>query len=79
MNYIGPNDSQGTRLFIDGVQVASETTKFSESRSAGDGRIVLGRLLTNVDAFYGSVQVDELIFFNQALTSGEIDDLYNAF
>ena len=46
------------------------------SPSTGDGRIVVGKSFTNYDGPYGSVEVDELIFFNQAFTSDDIMSLY---
>ena len=74
-NYIGPSD--GVRLFIDGEQVASDTTKYERSYSAGNGSIVLGRRFTQTqrNQKYGSGHVDELIFVNQALTLQQIASL----
>ena len=63
LNYIGPNNEQGIRVFSDGAEVASDTVKdTSNSYPAGDGRIVVGRYLTNQDQKYASIQVDELIY-----------------
>ena len=42
---------------------------------SGDGRVVVGRIYTNSDRQYGSVDVDELLFFNQALGEQQIRDL----
>ena len=38
----------------------------------GDGRIVFGRFYTDVDDRYASVQMDQLLFFNHALTAPEM-------
>ena len=81
MNYMGPNHGQGIGMFIDGAEVASDTIKETGSTPAPlqlDGRIVVGRRYTNRDKDYASVQVDELIYFNQALTDEEIRSIYNS-
>ena len=57
--------------------MASDTTKAPSARPPGDGRIVVGRRYTDRDQQYSSVQVDELIFFNKALTTTDIALLYN--
>ena len=77
LNYLGPNDGEGVAIYYDGREVANETLKLSNSNSAGDGRIVVGRRLTNQDISYASVQVDELIFFNEALTRVHVQSIYN--
>ena len=77
MNYIGPNDGEGVRIYYNG-EVASKTTKTEGSYSAGDGKITVGRYYTNTDALYASFQVDELIFFNQILSNDNINLLYTA-
>ena len=81
MNYIGPNDGEGIKLFLDGTEVASDRNlyKYSEPGSAGDGRIVLGRPFTNKDQNYTSVQVDEITYFNSSLSNGEIQLLARGF
>ena len=42
--------------------------------------LYVGRYTTDLDRIrdYASVMVDELIFFNQALSNDDIDALYNA-
>ena len=58
--------------------MASDTTKSGGSRSAGDGRIVVGKRYTDKDQDYASVQVDELIYFNASLISDEVQSIYNS-
>ena len=77
MNYLGPNNGQGIRIYYNGTEVASDTTKTSYRLSAGDGRIVVGRYRTNRNDHYGNMQVDELIFFNEALSQDDITMLHN--
>ena len=43
----------------------------------GDSRVVFGRYDTDWDGKYATVQVDELVFFNQALDSSEVMELYS--
>ena len=71
-NYIGPQDGQGIRIYYDGIETGSDTTKDGDSEQVGEGRIVIGRLATDEDADYASVEVDELMFFNMKLTEPEI-------
>ena len=78
LNYIGPNDGQGIIMYYDGAVVVSDTSKYLVSRSAGDGRIVVGRRFTNSNQHYASVQVDELIYFNQVLTGAEVQSIYSS-
>ena len=65
-------------MYINGTEVASDTTKHEGSYSPGDGRIVVGRYYTDKDRDYASVQVDELIYFDAALTSDDVQLIYNS-
>ena len=76
LNYIGPNNGEGIRIFYDGQEVVSDTDMSEGSYSAVDGRIVVGRYYTSMDERYWSIQIDELIFFNQALQNNDIAALY---
>ena len=78
LNYIAPNRGEGIRIFYNGAEVASGTTKSEGSYSTGDGKIVVGRFDTINDEHYASVYVDELIIFNRSLSSVEISTMYNA-
>ena len=78
LNYIGPQISEGIRIYVNGTEVKSDTTKTSGSLRAGDGRIVVGRHYTDRDGYYASVQVDELIYFDAALTTDNILSIYNS-
>ena len=75
LNYIGPNSGQGILMFMDGQEVASVTTNMPRSGSgAADGRVVVGKLFS-VGEHYASVEIDELIFFNQTLNLDQIKAL----
>ena len=76
LNYIGPKDGEGIKIFIKGAQVASDTITSRGPYPTGDGRIVVGKKNTDEqNLFYASVQVDELRFFNRYLTQEEISVL----
>ena len=80
LNYLGPFQLQGIQIYVNGENVAAQPVKSDSSTfSAGDGRIVVGRLLTDSDQGYASVMVDELIYFNTQLNFQDIEalnDLY---
>ena len=78
LNYIGPNVGQGIILYNNGEEWRSDTNKYGGTYSAGDGKIVVGREYTTIDDSYTSMQIDELIYFNQALSDDEIQLIYNA-
>ena len=75
MNYIGPNEGEGIRIYENGTEVVSDTTKYATSKPAADGRIVVGRYNPYEDSYYTTVTVDELIFSNRSLTFEEINYL----
>ena len=78
LNYLGPNNGQGIRIYYNATEVGSDTSKTVETKVAADGRIVVGRALTNYNHFYASIHIDELIFFNQALSLEEIRTIHAA-
>ena len=75
VNYIGPNDGQGIRVY--GMEVACSVTR-DAAHPAGDGRVVVERRYIDEDREYASMEIDELIFFNKALSTTDIERLYNA-
>ena len=77
LNYIGPNDGEEIRVYYNGQEEVNGVTA-DATRSAGDGRIVVGRRYIDEDSQYASMQIDELIFFNKALSTTDIERLYNA-
>ena len=77
LNYLGPNNGQGIEIYYNGVRKKTKSLKNTRSYSAGDGRIVVGWHYTNFDRlYYASMQIDELLFFNRALTAAEISNCY---
>ena len=75
MVFHGPNEGEGITVYHDGVQVASDTTKWPYSfppYRPGDGTFVIGRFYTDRGEDYSSVEVDELTLWNRNLTQQEI-------
>ena len=78
LNFIGPNEGQGIRIYNDGRLIGTDTTKFNASFTQSDGRIQIGRADLNVAGtantmqFYASVDVDDLLIYNRSLTEPEI-------
>ena len=77
LNYLGPNFGEGIRIYFDGTVRTFGRVMTASEVSAGDGRIVMGRHYTDLDQNYASVQVDELIFFNQALSPSDVTALWH--
>ena len=75
LNFLGPNDEEGIRIYQNGKHVGNHTSMAQSSNTEPNGRIGIGRSFTEVGDFYGSVQVDELLFFNRNLTEAEITQL----
>ena len=77
LNFIGPDD--GIRAYHDGAEVGSDTNIHGNGKDNGDRRIVIGRYFVKSAVSYSSVQVDELLFFDQMLTDPEITMLSQLF
>ena len=75
-NYLGTND--GVTLIYNGVEVSRSQTKTVVTRSVGDGRIVVGRYKTNANTNYVTMHIDELMFFDQSLSSSLVQAIYNS-
>ena len=66
-------------MYYDGQEVESDTGKdTTRSYIFGDGRTVVGRLYTDQNDSYSSVQVDELMYFNASLTSDDVQSIYDS-
>ena len=78
LNYIGPDDGEGCQIYLDGIEAGSDFTKLTGMPiNSGNGRVVVGRIYTDTDGQYGGVDVDELLFFNQALGDQQIWSIKN--
>ena len=77
LNYIGPDNGQGIRIYHDGVQTGSDNITSEETFLAGEDWVVVGRFYTKRNQEYATVDVDELLFFNQELSDQEIMNIAN--
>ena len=76
INFIGAEE--GAEAYIDG-RLQSRRAKYKQAgrHTAGAGRVVVGRFSTEQDLSYTSLEMDELLFVNQTLTTEEITSLNN--
>ena len=80
LNYIGRIDGEGFRVYHDGVLVGNATWKRqydiypSQTVGESNGIIAVGTLYYAVDLsrYYTSMQIDELVMFNETLDPDEI-------
>ena len=72
MNYIGPNSGQGIWVYQNAELVANAATLYTQHTSPGDGEIAIGKLHIETPGDYGSVVVDEMVFFEETLGIDEI-------
>ena len=78
MNYIGPNPGQGIQIHEDGVQTGSDDkVQETAEKQPGDGRVLVGRRFTDRNTEYSSVEIYELVFFNNKLTTKEVRMIYS--
>ena len=78
-NFLGMNDGQGINIYHNGILVGIDSSFAKRSKSKCTSirpRIVVGKFSTNPNFFHipinSTVHVDELKFFNGALTQAEI-------
>ena len=79
--YNSPSNGHGLWLFKDGALKDYDLHAYGSStiNAAGDGQVVFGRSFVDEDDRYTNVEIDELIFFNEALSDGEVRELYNMY
>ena len=79
LNYLGPNNGQGIRVYYDGVQTKSDEMKETlvNPYQPGDGRVVLGRELIDSNSRYASADIDDFLLFNEALSDQNIEHMSN--
>jgi len=68
------SSTDGHVLYHDGTAVASDAT-FTGDLATSSGSNRLGRSTSNIQEYAG--RIDQLRFFNRALTSAEVSTLYN--
>ena len=79
LNYIGPDMGQGVEAFRDGTLRQASSGGSVSDETMGTGQVVVGRRYINKNEDYSHAEVDELIFFNQALSITEVGQLYNMY
>ena len=77
VNYFGPNNGEGFNTYFNGNIAFTDNTIQEDNTTAGNGRIVIGKSFTEIDDYYTSLEVDEVLLFNKILTAQEINYLYN--
>ena len=77
LNYIGPNDEEGIKIYYNGIQTAYDKIKEVDTYEPGNGQVVLGRQFIDKDSLYTVADVDELLFFNEALSDQNIQYMNN--
>ena len=79
LNFIGLNSGEGIQAFRDGALHSNNQIGASGTNTAGDGRVVVGRRYVSRSRDYAQVELDELIFFNEALSNEEVRELYSMY
>ena len=77
INYIGSDRGEGFTTYINGRAAMSDRSKNDEFNTAGNGRIVIGRSFTDVNDFYTTMEMEELVIFNRFLTNEQIQQIRN--
>ena len=78
VSYSGQSNAETIEIYINGVLMASSNDTSNHPHGTGNGQIVLGRYYTNSHQLYQNVMLDELAFFNTALSEQSAAMLYNA-
>ena len=72
--YRGPNKGEGFTVYHDGINKGSDTSKNPYSFVMLSGVVKIGRWCDEPgDLQYGSVYLDELLFFNHQLNLTEVN------
>ena len=86
LNYIGPEDLQGIRLYQDGVHTEGANPSwnkypdtYEKAQSEEETGTVAGKLYNDGDDRRASGDLDELIFFNSTLSESQITSLYGLY
>ena len=79
LNYIGPNIGEGIQAFKDGAFKERHPSGAEGNHPVSNGQKVVGRRYPDRSQNYAHVEVDELVFFNKALSNEEVRELYNMY
>ena len=71
--YRGPNDGEGMKVYHDGADIGSTTQKFPRQTDTPSGIVKVGRWFDPPGAGgYGSLYLDELLFWNRQISEADI-------
>ena len=77
INYIVSDCGKGFTTYINGRAAMSDRSINEGFNTAGNGRIVIGRSFTEVNDFYTTMEMEELVIFNRFLTDEQINQIRN--
>ena len=63
-----PNTDTEFRTYVNGELVLNDRKRYDQETTPGDGKLVIGRAYSAVDNYYTSMDVDQVMFFNNALS-----------
>ena len=63
-----PNTDTEFRTYVNGELVLNDRKRYYQETTPGDGKLVIGRAYSAVDNYYTSMDVDQVMFFNNALS-----------
>ena len=76
INLIASDNGQEIRIYHDGNLIRSKTlTGLLDLPVDRNGKIVIGRAFTDLNQYYASVYVDEMLLYNEGSTEDEITKL----
>lgn len=75
--YLGRHEGEGIVMYIDGHEAGRDEDTMGGPNTPGDGVLVIGRFDPSSNTRYCSVEMDDLIFWNEALQEADIMNPYN--
>ena len=72
-------DAERIKLFYDGSHYSTNNEVIARQSPSGSGRVLVGRAHANLDNYFTSVELDELLFFNRALEEQHVQALYQQY
>ena len=66
----------GITVYYDGRVIGTDTEKEGLSKPAGNGQVVIGKRYSGKGDEHATVSIDEIKFYNKALSPEEIGNMY---
>ena len=76
VNYIGPDEGQGINVYLNGVLDLPEANFRPFNYQPTTRNVVVGKCYNGQDATY-SLDVDELMFFEEVLSQSDVEKIYS--